>query len=163
MCPRLIRETDFAMQCTPDETQDAAEIVEFFLRLADQDADLVAAFLQSTGFEPGGSFPQDALLKLSAYCRLCHWEAIGIADAPGAENLPTAQEVFADIVGHLSGAVPRFKAGELCKGVHMFALRQLTWPQTSGQPNFVVQDTSGPAEFLDLVAELLWEFRNGAV
>jgi hypothetical protein len=150
------------MHRTEDDEQDASEFVEFFLRLADQDAELVAAFLQSTGFEPGTSLPQEALLKLSAYCRLRDWETIGIPDTLVEENLPAAHEVLEDVIAQLSGAVSRFKANELCQRVHMFALRQLTWPQTSGQPNFVVQDTSEPAEFLDLVAELLWEFRNPA-
>jgi hypothetical protein len=157
------REKEFAtMHRTEDDEQDAAEFVEFFLRLADQDADLVAAFLRSMGFEPGTSLPQEALLKLSAYCRHRDWETIGIPDTLVEENLPAAHEVLEDVIAQLSGAVSRFKTNELCQRVHMCALRRLTWPQTSGQPNFVLRDTSEPAELLDLVAELIWEFRNQA-
>jgi hypothetical protein len=58
---------------TQDDEHDAVEIISFFIGLAEQDAQLVGAFLRSAGFEPGTSFPPDALIKLGIYCRLDYW------------------------------------------------------------------------------------------
>jgi hypothetical protein len=141
-----------------DEEHDALEILEFFLRLADQDADLVGTFLLAAGFERGTSFPQDALLRLTAYCRLRHWESIGIA-ADDARDLPSSDQVFADVVAQLSGEPTRFETSSLCQQVQMYALRRLTWPQTGGA-TFVLQDCCQPADLLDSIADLLWKFRD---
>jgi len=142
-----------------DDEHDAREIIEFFVTLAEQDADLIGAFLKSAGFEPGTAFPRDALLKLTLVCRLAHWEAIGVADLV-EDGLPSSREVFDDAIAQLSGEMPRFDMLKLCQRVHQFALRHLSWPQISGAGTFVLQDQSDPSEFLDLVAEFLYEFRD---
>jgi hypothetical protein len=144
---------------TQDDEQDAVEILTFYIGLADQDAKLVSAFLRSAGFEPGTSFPPDALVKLGVYCRLDYWEAIGVAGTD-EDDLPSSHEVFEDVIGQMSGETPRFQTLELCRRVHLFALRRLIWPQTSGAPSFVLEDRSDPSEFLDEIAELLWDHRH---
>jgi hypothetical protein len=144
------------MELTQDDKQDACEFLEFFLRTADEDADLLAAYLRAVGLEPGTSFSQDTLLRLAAYFRLRNWETAGvIADS----MLPTSDEVFADVLDKLEGRSARFETRELCKRVHLFGLRRLIWPQTSSKP-FTLIDQSTPADFLDSIAELLWELRH---
>jgi len=144
------------MELTQDDKQDACEFLEFFLRTADEDADLLAAYLRAVGLEPGTSFSQDTLLRLAAYFRLRNWETAGvIADS----MLPTSDEVFADVLDKLEGRPTRFDTRELCKRVHLFGLRGLTWPQTSSKP-FTLVDQSTPADLLDSIAGLLWQFRH---
>jgi hypothetical protein len=144
---------------TRDDEQDAVEILSFFIGLADQDATLVSVFLQSAGIEPGTSFPRDALIKLGIHCRLGYWAAIGIAGSD-KDDLPSAHEVFEDALREILGETPRFPTVELCRRVHLFALRRLTWPQTSGTPSFMLQDQSDPSAFLDSIAEFLWDHRD---
>jgi hypothetical protein len=142
-----------------DLEQDACDIIEFFLALAEQDAELVAGFLKSAGVEPGTSFPRTALFKLGLCCRLAYWEEIGMTSDID-DDLPSSREVFADVIAQLSGETTQFELLQLSQRVHCFALRRLTWPQTSGAPTFVLDDKSNPSDFLDSVAELLWDYRH---
>ncbi|HET6328314.1 MAG TPA: hypothetical protein VFG04_26770 [Planctomycetaceae bacterium] len=142
-----------------DLEYDVCHIIEFFLALAEQDAELVAAFLKSAGFEPGTSFPQATLLKLGLWCRLAYWEEIGLTSGSD-DDLPSSRAVFADIIAQLSGETTRFELLQLGQRVHSFALRRLTWPQTSGTPTFVLDDRSNPSDFFDSVAEFLWNHRH---
>jgi hypothetical protein len=143
---------------TTDLEQDACDLVEFFVALAQQDAALVADFLRSAGIEPGAPLPQNALLKLGIYCRLRLWEEIGLTTG-GAVELPAAHTVFADILAELTGEPPQFETVVLGRQVHMFALQRLTWPQ-SGAPTFMLDDRADASDLLDFVAELLWNYRH---
>jgi hypothetical protein len=141
-----------------DVEQDAHEILEFFVSLAHEDADHVAAFLRSAGFEPGTEFPVPVLVKLAVWCRLCRWEGSGLT-AQVEHQLPQSAEVFADILGELSGKECRWVGNDLCLRVQRFQMERLTWPQTSGS-TFLINDASAPDDFFDSMAELLWELRD---
>jgi hypothetical protein len=142
-----------------DLEHDACDIIEFFLALAEQDAELVACFLKSAGVEPGTSFPEAALFKLGLWCRLAYWEQIGLTSDVD-DDLPSSRDVFADIIAQLSGKTTQFELLQLGQRVHGFALRRLTWPQTSGAPTFVLDDQSNPSRIFDSVAEFLWNHRH---
>lgn len=141
-----------------DVEQDAREILEFFVSLAHEDADRVAAFLQTAGFEPGTEFPVSVLVKLAVWCRLCRWEVSGLI-AQVEHQLPKSEEVFADILEELSGRECRWVANDLCLRIQRFQMERLTWPQTSGS-TFIINDASAPDDFFDSMAELLWELRD---
>jgi hypothetical protein len=70
-----------------DLERDARDVIEFYIALAWQDAELVAQFLKSAGIEPGTSVPQNAFRKLGLYCRLKLWEEVGLT-ARDAVELP---------------------------------------------------------------------------
>jgi hypothetical protein len=142
-----------------DVEQDAREILEFFVSLAHEDADRVAAFLQSAGFEPGTEIPVSVLIKLAVWCRLCRWETSGLT-AQLAHQLPKSEEVFNDVLEELSGGERRWIANDLSLRVQRFQMDHLTWPQTSGARSFVLEDQSDPSEFLDSIAEFLWHHRD---
>jgi hypothetical protein len=141
-----------------DLERDACDVIEFFIALARQDADLVAEFLKSAGVGPGDPLPQNALLKLGLYRRLSLWEEIGLTSGCSVE-LPTAHAVFADLVAELEGEPPRFEIMALSRQIHSFAQQRLTWPQ-SGAATFFLDDRGSQANTLDCVAELLWTFRH---
>jgi hypothetical protein len=143
---------------TSDLELDACEIVEFFLRLAEQDAALVAEMLSAAGLEPGTGLPTDTLFKLAVYCRLALWEEAGLVGAD--DDLPSAASVFMDAVDELEGKSSRLELLPLCRRVHWFALRRLTWPQTSNSSTFLFDDQANTSDALDSVAELLWNFRH---
>jgi hypothetical protein len=138
---------------------DARDILEFFVGLAEQDAVLVADYLLSAGIEPGTALPKNVLLKLGVYCRLAFWEDVGLT-AGANEELPSARAVFVDALAELEGDSPQLDAVVLCRRTHMFALRRLTWPQTSGASTFTLDDRADSSELLDGVAELLWHYRH---
>jgi hypothetical protein len=149
-----MRRKEAAMSLT-DLERDAHDVIEFFVALADQDATLVADFLLSAGIEPGTALPKNALVKLGVFCRLRLWENIGLTTG----ELPAADTVFSDIIAELSGEPPRFDIMALSRQVHTFAERRMTWPQ-SGAATFILDDRADSSQFLDGVAELLWNFRH---
>jgi hypothetical protein len=97
-------------------------------------------------------------VKLAVWCRLSRWEASGLT-AQVEHQLPTSDEIFADILEETSGRETRWVANDLSLRVQRFQLEHLTWPQTSGA-TFVINDASAPDDFFDAMAELLWEFRD---
>jgi hypothetical protein len=143
---------------TADLELDACEIVEFFVRLAEQDAALVAELLSSARLEPGTGLPPEPLFKLAVYCRLALWEEAGFISPD--DDLPSAQSVFMDAVDELEGKSARLELLPLCQRVHWFALQRLTWPQTSSSPAFLLDDQTKTSDVLDSVAELLWNYRH---
>jgi hypothetical protein len=142
-----------------DLEQDARDIIEFFILLAEQDAALLGDFLTSAGLEPGTSLPQTTLMKLGVFCRLALWEEVGLTACANHE-LPSSHAVFEDALAELEGKSPEFDVIALCERVHTFAIQRLVWPQTSGPPAFTLDDRADASDVLDCVAELLWTYRH---
>jgi len=135
---------------TPDDA--AVEIVASIMRMAERDADLVAAFLSGLGITDV-CLPADLLHDLSAVLCCRAWEQCGISihtDAGFADADTALDAIVSSITEH--GAYElRHEGIASSQDVMVLQLRHLTWATS----NVVLNDIDDD-QLLDELVELLW-------
>lgn len=90
------------MQTTSDQDKDVHDFLVAIVREAHRQADMVVAYLESSGF-----LPPDLLLKMGVMLKLAQWSEAGITPHP-KHALPTWQEVQTDIMAEARLEPTRF-------------------------------------------------------
>jgi len=143
-------------------------MIEAILRMAEEDAELVANWLSAMGISTPSTnktqnyFPPTLLLGIGRAMRLLVWERQGIRlhiDAGLPESKVVLQQVlncvYADDIDQLNGLVDKL-SGPILE----LAISQLAWSGPEQLGGDVIVQRPEEDEFLDAIAELLWKYQD---
>ena len=156
------------MQLDTDNRRDTVDYFVAVIFEAHRQADMVAAFLEATGFLPPAKkrkgktwyLPPGVLIKLGVLVKLYQWDRAGLLPYVDTE-LPHWRDVYDDVVGELHGHPTRFSAKELSARVLEVFSRDMSWRQFGGRAvEIAAGPTSDPDQFLENFARLLWDHRH---
>ena len=143
---------------------DPTEQIQFVIRGALEEADLVCVFLRVAGFVPGEptGLTQNLLLDLGGMVRLRAWEVAGFDEHLKA-GLPTAHEARSQIIDIIQRAVTDptqlARAGALGRAVFDLRVSQFAWVASMEFQADIALCIPDEDTLIEALADLLWASR----